>query len=179
MLCLLWLLLFLHFDFSHNLKAATSSSRDSTGHYEEPISSTENNYVMEPRENQISQEVNKNVSDCVGNPQESEYEVGDASWEPTMFCRYQSWGAPSPRQNTYLSFHFCPWQIGWTSSGCSPFTIPAVKMQTSSGTSVTDSCIELLIFFPWFPFTTSIQESPLKAVACRSQTRSTVLNLLF
>uniref|UniRef100_A0A8U7N4K7 V-set and immunoglobulin domain containing 4 n=1 Tax=Corvus moneduloides TaxID=1196302 RepID=A0A8U7N4K7_CORMO len=64
---------------SRNLRAATSSSRDSTGYYEEPISSTENNYVMEPRENKISEEVNKNVSDCAGNPQESEYEVGDTS----------------------------------------------------------------------------------------------------
>ncbi|XP_068871228.1 V-set and immunoglobulin domain-containing protein 4-like [Aphelocoma coerulescens] len=63
---------------SRNLRAAASSSHDSTGHYEEPISSTENNYVMEPRENKISEEVNKNVSDCVGNHQESEYEVGDA-----------------------------------------------------------------------------------------------------
>ncbi|KAM4768416.1 V-set and immunoglobulin domain-containing protein 4-like isoform 3-T3 [Cyanocitta cristata] len=61
---------------SRNLRAA---SHDSTGHYEEPISSTENNYVMEPRENKISEEVNKNVSDCVGNHQESEYEVGDTS----------------------------------------------------------------------------------------------------
>ncbi|XP_017597356.1 PREDICTED: V-set and immunoglobulin domain-containing protein 4 [Corvus brachyrhynchos] len=64
---------------SRNLRAATSSSRHSTGYYEEPISSTENNYVMEPRENKISEEVNKNVSDCAGNPQESEYEVGDTS----------------------------------------------------------------------------------------------------
>ncbi|XP_058703434.1 V-set and immunoglobulin domain-containing protein 4-like isoform X3 [Poecile atricapillus] len=60
----------------HNSRAAASSS---TGHYEEPISFTENNYVMEFRENKISEEVNKNESDCVANPQESEYEVGDTS----------------------------------------------------------------------------------------------------
>ncbi|XP_015481485.1 uncharacterized protein LOC107203688 [Parus major] len=60
----------------HNSRAAASSS---TGHYEEPISFTENNYVMEFRENKVSEEVNKNKSDCVANPQESEYEVGDTS----------------------------------------------------------------------------------------------------
>ncbi|XP_041252670.1 V-set and immunoglobulin domain-containing protein 4-like isoform X1 [Onychostruthus taczanowskii] len=60
----------------HNLRAAASSS---TGHYEEPISATENSYVMELGENKVSQEVNKNVSGCVANPQESEYEVGDTS----------------------------------------------------------------------------------------------------
>lgn len=76
MLCLFWLLLFLLFDFSHNLRAAASSS---TGHYEDPISSTENQYVMELGENKTSEEVNKNVSDCAANLQESEYEVGDTS----------------------------------------------------------------------------------------------------
>lgn len=86
----------LAFDFSHNSRAAASSS---TSYYEEPIASTENTYVVEPRENKTSEEVNKNVSDCVGSPQQSEYEVGDNSWELTMLCRYQSWGAPSPRQN--------------------------------------------------------------------------------
>ncbi|XP_039578611.1 T-lymphocyte activation antigen CD80-like isoform X2 [Passer montanus] len=60
----------------HNLKAAASSS---TGHYEEPISATENSYVMELGENKVSEEVNKNVPGCVANPQESEYEVGDTS----------------------------------------------------------------------------------------------------
>ncbi|XP_041341265.1 uncharacterized protein LOC121363195 [Pyrgilauda ruficollis] len=60
----------------HNLRAAASSS---TGHYEEPVSATENSYVMELGENKVSQEVNKNVSGCVANPQESEYEVGDTS----------------------------------------------------------------------------------------------------
>lgn len=75
MLCSLWLLLFLLFDFSHNSRAAASSS---TGHYEEPISSTENNYVIELGENKASEEV-KNVSDCVAKSQESEYEVGDTS----------------------------------------------------------------------------------------------------
>ncbi|XP_027546375.1 V-set and immunoglobulin domain-containing protein 4-like isoform X2 [Neopelma chrysocephalum] len=62
----------------HNSRAAASSRHESTGHYEEPISFTENNYVMEPMENKGA-EVNKNVSDCVGNPQEHEYEVGDTS----------------------------------------------------------------------------------------------------
>ncbi|XP_063279086.1 V-set and immunoglobulin domain-containing protein 4-like isoform X1 [Prinia subflava] len=60
----------------HTSRAAASSS---TCHYEEPISSTENIYVMELRENKTSEDVNKNVSDCVANPQESEYEVGDTS----------------------------------------------------------------------------------------------------
>ncbi|XP_064282671.1 V-set and immunoglobulin domain-containing protein 4-like isoform X3 [Passer domesticus] len=60
----------------HNLKAAASSS---TGHYEEPISATENSYVMELGENKVSEEVNKNVPGGVANPQESEYEVGDTS----------------------------------------------------------------------------------------------------
>ncbi|XP_066038221.1 V-set and immunoglobulin domain-containing protein 4-like isoform X2 [Chamaea fasciata] len=60
----------------HNVRAAALSS---TGHYEEPISSTENHYVTELRENKTSEEVNKNVSDCVANPQESEYEIGDTS----------------------------------------------------------------------------------------------------
>uniref|UniRef100_A0A8C0UTA0 V-set and immunoglobulin domain containing 4 n=1 Tax=Cyanistes caeruleus TaxID=156563 RepID=A0A8C0UTA0_CYACU len=60
----------------HNSRAAASSS---TGHYEEPICFTENNYVMEFRENKISEEVNKNESDCVANAQESEYEVGETS----------------------------------------------------------------------------------------------------
>lgn len=60
----------------HNSRAAAPSS---TVLYEEPIPSTENHYVMELGENKVSEEVNKNVSDCVANPQESEYEVGDAS----------------------------------------------------------------------------------------------------
>ncbi|XP_066194566.1 V-set and immunoglobulin domain-containing protein 4-like [Sylvia atricapilla] len=60
----------------HNSRVAASSS---TGHYEEAISSTENQYVTELRENRTSEEVNKNVSDCVAAPQESEYEVGDTS----------------------------------------------------------------------------------------------------
>ncbi|XP_071298367.1 V-set and immunoglobulin domain-containing protein 4-like isoform X2 [Agelaius tricolor] len=60
----------------HNSRAAASSS---TGLYEEPISATENHYVMELGENKVSEEVNKNVSGCVANPQESEYEVGDTS----------------------------------------------------------------------------------------------------
>ncbi|RLW02450.1 hypothetical protein DV515_00007172 [Chloebia gouldiae] len=59
----------------HNMKAAASSS---TGHYEEPISATENSYVMELGENKVPEEVN-HVSDSVANPQESEYEVGDTS----------------------------------------------------------------------------------------------------
>lgn len=76
MLCLLWFLLFLLFHFSHNSRAAASSN---IGHYEEPIPSTENNYVMELGENKTSEEVNKNAYDCVATPQESEYEAGDAS----------------------------------------------------------------------------------------------------
>nr|XP_054497435.1 V-set and immunoglobulin domain-containing protein 4-like isoform X2 [Agelaius phoeniceus] len=60
----------------HNSRAAASSS---TGLYEEPISATENHYVMELGENKVSEEVNKNVAGCVANPQESEYEVGDTS----------------------------------------------------------------------------------------------------
>ncbi|KAM7042960.1 V-set and immunoglobulin domain-containing protein 4-like isoform 2-T2 [Acridotheres tristis] len=60
----------------HNSRAAAPSS---TVLYEEPLPSTENHYVMELGENKVSEEVNKNVSDCVANPQESEYEVGDAS----------------------------------------------------------------------------------------------------
>ncbi|XP_030128357.4 V-set and immunoglobulin domain-containing protein 4 isoform X1 [Taeniopygia guttata] len=59
----------------HNMKAAASSS---TGHYEEPISATENSYVIQLGENKVPEEVN-NVSDSVANPQESEYEVGDTS----------------------------------------------------------------------------------------------------
>lgn len=70
------MLFFLLFDFSHNSRAAASSS---TGYYEEPISATENHYVMELGENKVSEEVNKDVSGCVANPQESEYEVGDTS----------------------------------------------------------------------------------------------------
>ncbi|XP_059339200.1 V-set and immunoglobulin domain-containing protein 4-like [Ammospiza nelsoni] len=60
----------------HNSRAAASSS---TGHYEEPISATENHYVMELGESKVSEEVNKDVSGCVANAQESEYEVGDTS----------------------------------------------------------------------------------------------------
>uniref|UniRef100_A0A8C9NZ74 V-set and immunoglobulin domain containing 4 n=2 Tax=Serinus canaria TaxID=9135 RepID=A0A8C9NZ74_SERCA len=60
----------------HNSRAAASSS---TGHYEEPISASENHYVMEVSKNKVSEEVNKNVSGSVASPQESEYEVGDAS----------------------------------------------------------------------------------------------------
>ncbi|XP_027586755.2 V-set and immunoglobulin domain-containing protein 4-like [Pipra filicauda] len=62
----------------HNSRAAASSRHESTEHYEEPISFTENNYVTEPMENK-SAEGNKNTSDCAGNPQEHEYEVGDTS----------------------------------------------------------------------------------------------------
>ncbi|XP_065499505.1 V-set and immunoglobulin domain-containing protein 4 [Caloenas nicobarica] len=63
----------------HNSRAAASSAQECTGHYEEPICFTENNYVMEPVENKRSEEINakKNEDDCVGKTQESEYEVGD------------------------------------------------------------------------------------------------------
>ncbi|KAF4788953.1 V-set and immunoglobulin domain-containing protein 4-like protein [Turdus rufiventris] len=60
----------------HNSRAAASSN---IGHYEEPIPPTENNYVMELGENKTSEEVNKNVYDCVATSQESEYEAGDTS----------------------------------------------------------------------------------------------------
>ncbi|XP_026704638.1 V-set and immunoglobulin domain-containing protein 4-like [Athene cunicularia] len=62
----------------HNSRAA-SSRCESTGHYEEPISITENNYVMEPVKNKSSEEINtkKDECECVGNTQESVYEVGD------------------------------------------------------------------------------------------------------
>ncbi|KAM7094670.1 V-set and immunoglobulin domain-containing protein 4-like isoform 2-T3 [Ciconia maguari] len=65
----------------HNSRAAASSRCESTGHYEEPISCTENNYVMEPLKNKTSAEINveKNEYDCLGNTQESEYEVGDTA----------------------------------------------------------------------------------------------------
>ncbi|XP_055583799.1 V-set and immunoglobulin domain-containing protein 4-like isoform X1 [Falco cherrug] len=64
----------------HNSRAAASSGCESTGHYEEPISCTENNYVMEPVKNQGSEEINTKENEyvCVENTQESEYEVGDA-----------------------------------------------------------------------------------------------------
>ncbi|KAM6381168.1 V-set and immunoglobulin domain-containing protein 4-like isoform 2-T3 [Pluvialis apricaria] len=63
----------------HNSRAAAFSRCESTGHYEEPISSTENNYVMESMRNKRSEEINmkKNEYDCVGHTQESEYEIGD------------------------------------------------------------------------------------------------------
>ncbi|XP_064318843.1 V-set and immunoglobulin domain-containing protein 4-like isoform X5 [Phalacrocorax carbo] len=65
----------------HNLRAAASSRCESAGHYEEPICSTENNYVMEHMVNKRSQEISteKNEYDCVGNTQESVYEVGDTA----------------------------------------------------------------------------------------------------
>lgn len=68
----------LYFDFRHNSRAA-ASRHESTGHYEEPISSTENNYAMEPMKKKTCEEINtkKNEYECVGNTQESEYEVGD------------------------------------------------------------------------------------------------------
>ncbi|XP_032851944.1 V-set and immunoglobulin domain-containing protein 4-like [Tyto alba] len=64
---------------SHNSRAAASSTCASTGHYEEPISLTENTYVMESMKNKRSEEINgkNNEYECVGNTQESEYEVGD------------------------------------------------------------------------------------------------------
>ncbi|KAM6253422.1 V-set and immunoglobulin domain-containing protein 4 [Porphyrio hochstetteri] len=64
----------------HNSRAAASRS-ESTGHYEEPICSTENNYVMEPTNSKGPEGVNtkKNECDCAGSTQESEYEVGDTA----------------------------------------------------------------------------------------------------
>lgn len=64
------------------MKAGASSRYDSVAHYEEPLSSTENNYVMEPMKNERNKE---NEYKNVGNTQESEYEVGDSKWEPTVF----------------------------------------------------------------------------------------------
>ncbi|KAM6061259.1 V-set and immunoglobulin domain-containing protein 4-like [Chlamydotis macqueenii] len=65
----------------HNSRAAASSVCESRGHYEEPIPSTENNYVMEPMRKERSEDINmkKNEYDCVGNSQENEYEVGDSA----------------------------------------------------------------------------------------------------
>ncbi|XP_051486387.1 V-set and immunoglobulin domain-containing protein 4-like isoform X2 [Apus apus] len=65
----------------HNLKGAASSRCESTGHYEEPISCTDSNYVVEPMKNKGAEEINtqKNEYECVGNTQESEYEVGDTA----------------------------------------------------------------------------------------------------
>ncbi|KAM6300059.1 V-set and immunoglobulin domain-containing protein 4-like [Aegotheles albertisi] len=63
----------------HNSRAVASSRCESTGHYEEDIPFSDNNYVMEPMEIKRSEEINmrENEYDCVGNTQESEYEVGD------------------------------------------------------------------------------------------------------
>lgn len=65
----------------HNSRAAAASRCENTGYYEEPISSTENNYVMEPEKDKRSEEINmkKNEYDRVGNTMESEYEVGDTA----------------------------------------------------------------------------------------------------
>lgn len=79
----------LHFDFSHNSRAAASSVQECTGHYEEPICFTENNYVMEPIENKRSEEINakQNEGDCVAKTQESEYEEGDNVGDPAVLYR--------------------------------------------------------------------------------------------
>ncbi|KAM9373705.1 V-set and immunoglobulin domain-containing protein 4-like [Phaethornis superciliosus] len=63
----------------HNLRAAASSRYDSTGHYEDPISCADSNYVMEPLKSKECEEINKknNEYECLGNTQESEYELGD------------------------------------------------------------------------------------------------------
>ncbi|XP_071899082.1 V-set and immunoglobulin domain-containing protein 4 isoform X1 [Anas platyrhynchos] len=62
-------------EHSNSMKAGASSRYDSVAHYEEPLSSTENNYVMEPMKNERNKE---NEYKNVGNTQESEYEVGDS-----------------------------------------------------------------------------------------------------
>ncbi|KAI6078287.1 V-set and immunoglobulin domain-containing protein 4 [Aix galericulata] len=62
-------------EHSNSMKAGASSRYDSMAHYEEPLSSTENNYVMEPMKNEINKE---NEYKNVGITQESEYEVGDS-----------------------------------------------------------------------------------------------------
>ncbi|XP_049683222.1 V-set and immunoglobulin domain-containing protein 4-like isoform X1 [Accipiter gentilis] len=61
----------------HNSRTAASSRCESTDHYEAPISSTENNYVMEPVENKRYEEINTKKNEYVGNTKESVYEVGD------------------------------------------------------------------------------------------------------
>ncbi|XP_010570653.1 PREDICTED: V-set and immunoglobulin domain-containing protein 4-like isoform X1 [Haliaeetus leucocephalus] len=61
----------------HNSRTAASSRCESTDHYEAPISSTENNYVMEPMENKRYEEINTKKNEYVGNTEESLYEVGD------------------------------------------------------------------------------------------------------
>ncbi|XP_065702673.1 V-set and immunoglobulin domain-containing protein 4 [Patagioenas fasciata] len=73
----------------HNSRAAASSVQEGTGHYEEPICVTENNYVMEPIENKRSEEINakQNEDDGVGKAQESEYEEGDNVREPAVLHR--------------------------------------------------------------------------------------------
>ncbi|XP_064933368.1 V-set and immunoglobulin domain-containing protein 4 [Columba livia] len=73
----------------HNSRAAASSVQECTGHYEEPICFTENNYVMEPIENKRSEEINakQNEDDCVGKTQESEYEEGDNVGDPAVLYR--------------------------------------------------------------------------------------------
>ncbi|XP_068553260.1 V-set and immunoglobulin domain-containing protein 4-like isoform X2 [Anas acuta] len=62
-------------EHSNSMKAGASSRYDSVAHYEELLSSTENNYVMEPMKNGRNKE---NEYKNVGNTQESEYEVGDS-----------------------------------------------------------------------------------------------------
>lgn len=64
----------------HNSRAAAASRCENTV-YEEPISSTENNYVVEPVKDKRSEEISmkKNDYDCAGNTMESEYEVGDTA----------------------------------------------------------------------------------------------------
>ncbi|XP_068013585.1 V-set and immunoglobulin domain-containing protein 4 [Melanerpes formicivorus] len=62
-----------------NSRATSSSRFQSTSYYEEPIICTENNYVVEPTENKCEEtSTQENKRDCVGNIQESEYEVGEA-----------------------------------------------------------------------------------------------------
>ncbi|XP_071614232.1 V-set and immunoglobulin domain-containing protein 4-like isoform X3 [Heliangelus exortis] len=63
----------------HNLRAAASSRYESTGHYEDPIPCADDNYVMEPLKSKECEEINKknNEYECLGNTQESVYELGD------------------------------------------------------------------------------------------------------
>ncbi|XP_009675605.2 V-set and immunoglobulin domain-containing protein 4 isoform X1 [Struthio camelus] len=65
--------------YNNSMRAEASSRFDSVGLYEEPISSTENNYVTEPMKSNRSEETNmkENKYDALGNAKESEYEVGD------------------------------------------------------------------------------------------------------
>ncbi|XP_025921901.1 V-set and immunoglobulin domain-containing protein 4-like isoform X1 [Apteryx rowi] len=64
---------------NNSMRTKASSRFDSVGHYEESISSTENNYMTALMKNNRSEETNlkENEYDTLKNTKESEYEVGD------------------------------------------------------------------------------------------------------